>query len=374
MGHREPTFSGAAGTPQEGLAMRYVGSFVTAAVCLVSYARADEPARKYQVVTPRDEGIIATGINGRGDVIGFEWVEEKARPGVLEQKPFLARGREMTYLPLLKGYTATFPAAVSDDGLVVGRVSKPAPLEMRIPMRNQAFVWDVRNGIQGLGVLEGDWASFACGVTRDGRRISGYSVGDDRMRACVWERDGRGWKGTALPHASRLGSYTIPISGDGRYIAAVDGASPCLWSRGPSGGWSREVIGGAGSLIPRAVNDSGTVVGLTFAGDSLTHAVVWSRNGGLKTLPEPKGYVRSEALAVNSSGVVVGMVDGPHGSKTGPNAFVYENGRLRLLDEGGPSFASATAINDHGQVAGILEEKEEDEPVPAKSVPGKKGD
>src|SRR5262249_13076488 len=210
---------------------------------------------------------------------------------------------------------------------------------------------------------EGDSASFASGISRDGRRISGYSVGDDRIRACVWDRDGAGWKGTALPHSARLGSTTVPISGDGRFVAAVDGASPCLWSRDASGRWTREVIGDAGSLVPRAVNDSGTVAGVRFAGGGQTHAVIWSRQGGAKLLAEPEGYVRSEALAINSQGVVVGMVDGPGGSKIGPNAFVYAEGRLRLLEEGGPSFGSATAINDRGQVAGVLE-KPEDEPAP----------
>src|SRR4051812_19258516 len=151
---------------------------------------ADEPVRKFQVVTPKDDGIIATGINDRGDIIGFEWIEEKARPGVLDQVPFFARGKEITYLPLLKGYTATFPADVSDDGTVVGRASKPAPEGVRVPLRNQAFIWDAKGGIRGLGTLEDDWASLACGISRDGRRISGFSVGDNRVRACVWDRQG----------------------------------------------------------------------------------------------------------------------------------------------------------------------------------------
>ena len=59
------------------------------------------------------------------------------------------------------------------------------------------------------------------------------------------------------------------------------------------------------------------------------------------------------------------MIDGPGGSKIGPNAFVYESGRLRLLDDGGPDFTAATAINDLGQVAGVVE-KEAEDPVPAK--------
>ena len=87
--------------------------------------------------------------------------------------------------------------------------------------------------------------------------------------------------------------------------------------------------------------------------------MIWERGRGLATLKEPEGFVRSEANAVNGDGVVVGMVDGPGGSKVGPNAFVYAGGRLRLIDEGGPNFAAATAINDRGQVAGVMEKKEE---------------
>ena len=44
---------------------------------LISDAVADEPAKKYQVVTPKDDGIIATGINNRGAIVGFEWVEQQ---------------------------------------------------------------------------------------------------------------------------------------------------------------------------------------------------------------------------------------------------------------------------------------------------------
>src|ERR1700733_6202419 len=109
---------------------------------LISAAVADEPAKKYQVVTPKDDGIIATGINNRGAIVGFEWVERKEQPGVIEQMPFFAQGKAMTYLPLLDGYTATFPAAVSDSGRVVGRASKAAPLGVAVALRNQAFVWE----------------------------------------------------------------------------------------------------------------------------------------------------------------------------------------------------------------------------------------
>jgi uncharacterized membrane protein len=317
------------------------------------------PPKRYQVISPKDDGIIATAINNRGAIVGFEWIESKAQPGVIDQVPFYAEGfgKAITYLPLLAGYTATFPAAVSDEGRVVGRASRPAA--PGAPLRNQAFVWEAATGIRGLGVLPDDTASLGCGISRDGRRISGFSVGRDRIRACIWNLEGGQWKCEALPHAFRLGSHTVVLSGNGKYAAALDGVLPCLWTEEAPGRWTREVIGEAGSLLPRAVNDSAMVVGLRITRDGASHAAIWSREGGYKVLAEPPGYVRSEAHAVNNAGIVVGMIDGPGGSKIGPNAFVYEAGKLRVLDEGGPDFTDATAINDNGQVAGVLEKEEE---------------
>ena len=68
--------------------------------------------------------------------------------------------------------------------------------------------------------------------------------------------------------------------------------------------------------------------------------------------------MKSEANAINNNGVVVGMVDGPSGSPIGPNAFVYENTKVRVIKECGPAFTIATAINDVGQVAGVLDKED----------------
>lgn len=337
--------------------MRHISMIMTALV-LQTTVLADEPAMKYRLVAPKDDAIMATGINGKGDVIGFQWLEDKDQPGVVSQVPFYARGKTMIMLPLLPGYTATHPAGISDTGMVVGRASKPAPRGPRVHLRNQAFIWEEGKGIKGLGTLEGDSASYACGVSRDGTRISGVAVGDGRVRACVWDRTGDGWKGTALPQTGSLGSQIAVISTDGRYVASIDGEVPCLWSRGENGSWKREAIGRAGWIAPRAVNNSGIVAGLWYGKDAVTDAVIWTRGKGITHLEKPPGYQRSEALAINNAGVVVGMIDGPHGSATGPNAFVYEKGRLRLLNEFGSAFTSATAINDAGQVAGDLDKED----------------
>jgi hypothetical protein len=332
---------------------------VLAAFALQAVAVADEPVTRYRLVTSRDDGVIATGLNSRGDLVGFEWREEKDEPNIVSQVPFCLKGKKLITLPLLAGYTATFPAAISDTGLVVGRVAKPAPRGQRVYLRTQAFIWDEATGIHGLGVLKDDITSFASGVTRDGTCVSGVSIGDNRIRACVWERAGDAWEGKALPQtAPQLGSQTVLISDNGRFAASIDGAVPCLWSRADKGPWARESIGDPGSMAPRAVNNSGIVVGVTFTSDGLTHAVIWTRGKGINRLEKPKGYVKSEANAINNAGVVVGMVDGPNGSPIGPNAFVYEKGRLRVIDECGPALTIATAINDAGQVAGVLDKED----------------
>jgi uncharacterized membrane protein len=349
--------------------MRCAWLLAAAAMNPAANARADDPAPGFSIVTPKADGIAAVDINEPGEVVGFEWVEEEGHPGLVTQKPFFAAGKAMTYLPRLAGYTSTSPAALSDGGLVVGRASKPARPGSRVPMQSQAFVWDARDGIRGIGTPEGDNSSAACGVTGDGRRISGYSVGDNRVRACYWDRHGAGWEAVALPQKSSHGPTVVAISGNGKFIAAVDGAVPCLWSEGPAGAWKRDEIGEAGALVPRAVNDEGTVAGLRYFGDGTFRAVAWTRGRGVRTLEMPAGITRSEATAVNDAGVIVGMMDGPPGSKPGPRGFACEDGKVHALAEGDLPLVGATAINERRQVAGTLEKEEDDPPPDARSKP-----
>jgi uncharacterized membrane protein len=167
------------------LTLRFI-VLLGAALSLNALSAAAQPSKNYQLVTPKDVDIVATGINERGDIVGFESITDRKNPDVIEEVPFYARGKDITHLPLLEGYTATSPAGVSDDGLVVGYVSKPISPVRRGTGGSQAFVWDVRGGIHGIGMPEGDLSSFASGISRDGRRISGYSVGPNRKRACIW--------------------------------------------------------------------------------------------------------------------------------------------------------------------------------------------
>ncbi|WP_165246254.1 HAF repeat-containing protein [Paludisphaera soli] len=345
-----------------------------AAWALAGAPRAEEPppAKPHPLIAPMKEGLNITGINSRGDVVGFHWEPENGNPDILYEAPFLAQGEKITRLPLLKTYTATFPVAVSDDGVVVGRSSKPAPPNTYVYLRNQAFVWTADKGMLGLGAPEGDGASFATGISRDGRRISGISVGDYRLRGVLWERDGDAWKAVLVPEADQLGSNVLAISPDGKRLAAIQKGETSLWTETGPGAWKRESLPNQpGALIPRAVNDAGTVAGFRNEPDGALTALIWSPEAGVLKLPIPAGFEHGQATGVNNAGAVVGQVDGPHGRLPGPRAFVYEDGKLRLLDEHGPNLVWATVINDAGQISGVLEEPEIPAEQPAADEPAK---
>ena len=339
----------------------------------VTLIYAADPPRRHEVVTPKNDAINAVAINSRGEVVGFEWAEDPEHPGVIGQEPFLYRGGVLTRLPLLPTYTSTMPAAISETGLVVGRSTKPINPQVRVPLQNQAFVWTEGDGIRGIGALPGDFASLASGVAADGATICGISIGDNRVRACVWERTGSGaatsWRGSPLPQTDPIASANVAISPDGRYLAGLDGGVPTLWSRSTptSATWTRVTIGPISSFNPRAVNNTGTVAGIILPRDGSTHAAVWTELAGIKPIPEPDGYTRSEAVAINNAGSIVGMIDGAAGSPVSPHAFVFEDNQLRILVEAGPHCVGATAINDNGQVAGSFEKEETPEPIPAEA-------
>jgi len=332
-----------------------------------SPARPGDPKPPVIRVVPEKDRhkIVAIGLNSAGDLLAFRWTPENGDENVLEQAPMLfeAKTAKETRIPLLKGYTATLPAALSDTRVVVGRASRPSVNNagQRLPFPGVAFVWDEKSGIRSLGALPDDTLSHADSISADGTIVTGISIGPNRVRACVWQRKGDTWVIKPLPQETlHLNSQKIAISPNGKYAVGVDGRKPTLWTHGTDGTWTRETIGDTDSMITRAVNDNAFVAGFRFEQDAQTskNALIWSRETGMKVIEKPKGYVYAELSAINNRNVAVGFVDGPHGSEIGPNACVTENGRLRIFPEH-PEFSAATAIDDQGNVGGTFEEKEQ---------------
>jgi probable HAF family extracellular repeat protein len=102
-------------------------------------------------------------------------------------------------------------------------------------------------------------------------------------------------------------------------------------------------LGGSTSQAT-GINASGQVVGYSTTGTGLTHAFL--SNGGVMTDLSTLGGSFSQALGINDSGQVVGYPTGLN------HAFLYSGGVMTDLGTLGGSFSQASAINDSGQVVG----------------------
>ena len=211
---------------------------------------------------------------------------------MIEQVPFYAQGKAMTYLPLLAGYTATFPAAVSDGGRVVGRASKPGaarggrpPAQPGVRLggrdrhprprrargrRGLVRLWDHPRRAPDQRLLGGrqPHAGLHLGSGRDG--LEGDCLAADR------------------PDSDRARSSSATTAGTWRPPTAAFPASGRRTRPASGRGKSSETVA---SLLPRAVNNAGIVAGLRYIPDGFAHAVVWTREAGTQVLAEPAGYV-----------------------------------------------------------------------------------
>ena len=138
---------------------------------------------------------------------------------------------------------------------------------------------------------------------------------------------------------------------------------------------------GSGDSIADAINTSGTIVGQTDVGGNAEAFIYNGYQGHLPTntsgtdtqIADPGnlywtvldlGGDQGEALAINSSGTVVGDSDTSDGNE---DAFVYSGGTLSDLNDDvtglpeGVTLQSATGINNAGQITGVAVDDSGDE-------------
>ncbi len=314
-----------------------------------------------------------SAINSSLEMIG---TREQTDAGISTTKSFFRRGDEECDIPILKDFTNVEAYALSDNGQVVGYVSRTFGA---VGGSVKAFVWDSRTKVQtSLIPLETDIVCHAQDISADGKWISGYSIGNDppRMRPCVWEwkEETKNWTPQELPSILQNNPFLqtghVIISPDGKRVAAsiteeqisqfVFNSSLFVWERTGDGKWERTKISDEQPKL-RDMNNQGTMVG-TVKKDEITRACMVDIKGKIVLIELLKGDQSSEAYGITNSGVVVGLSDDPPGETGAPEAFINEKGVVTPLEHTPKTVTSAALANKQdGVVAGyLLEGSDED--------------
>lgn len=253
----------------------------------------------------RLNGLHTTAINNRGQIVGFRGNNLVSAATEGNVHAFLWQNGRMQDLGTPRMPSQFYARAINDRGQIVGD-SYRAPL-----------LWE--NGrITYLPKLSKDppytqMPSEASAINSSGWIAGSSSAKSGQLQAVLW-------------HGRRL---TVLRGLPGRRAAQAN-----------------------------AVNDRGQVAGssgLGYAGER-RHAVLW-QSGNPRDLGTLPGDTDSAAAAINSAGTVVGSSS--HVVKAGlqSRAFLWQSGRMLdltalLAPHSGWHLASATGINDRGQIVG----------------------
>ena len=292
----------------------------------------------------------ASGLNNLGEVVG----SSLTAAGV--SHAFLYRNGGMVDLGTLPGGTHSYGSAIADSGEVVGYsgINTYGP-EFR--EFTQGFVWQ-GDAMRPLGALYcvcsfnvryGTSRAFA--VSNAGLIVgeSETSRGVSFTHPFVWVANAMTDLGAAWNAVSTSAAHGINDMGevvgtiDNRAFIARNGVGRDL------GVLSGHVASGA-----RAVNNKGQVVGRSVAASGISQAVLWDVGTlrGLGTLP---GDAASDARDINVNGDVVGQSGLADFSAS--RAVLWRDGVTMDLNDlvtgSGWMLASATGINDAGQIVGI---------------------
>jgi probable HAF family extracellular repeat protein len=245
----------------------------------------------------------AVAINGRGQILIGD--------SDMRFASLWGKGK-LVHLDALPGGKGLSPVALNDGGQVVGYS------DMKGVLGWHAFTW--RDGrTQDLGTLAGDKVSEAVAINNNGT-VAGNSY---PTYHALLDED---YPGEAKPQV--------------RAVVWQDGKIHALGT-----------LGGTASHA-NAISPDSRVVGWATRNTGDRHAFLW-QNGRIRDLGTVPGRRQSEAVAINTQGVIVGNAFTLSSEKQALRAFVWRKGVLTDLGTlAGGKESAAVAINDHNQIIG----------------------
>ena len=335
-----------------------------------------------EVVDATDQGsyLIGTWGNEKGEFVSMAiW-----KNGPVEK-----------VVPAIDGYTHTQAEQLSaDDSVLCTALRSPGASASR--GSSLAFVWRPRSDqISLLPLLDGFSASYGYSISHDGRSACGFQAkaGSGNVPV-VWTGAADGsWSCQQLPviHDDNpfLVTAGVRISPNGMIIVApitvqmkpgaLNGyvSATHLWTKSAAGQWERQLRTDEG-LVVHAVNDHGAFVGhcnRVVNGVAYPRAYICTMDRGFQEIGVLDGDVASDACDINNSAVVVGWSTDPYGPADpqkdigydDPFVWTPQDGMRKIVVAGTPSrgaHGSAKTITDGNRVGGRVTVVDElDEPA-----------
>jgi uncharacterized membrane protein len=322
--------------------------------------------RNIEIFNNSETLSMAIAINAHGSVIGSREIADEAKM-LLFTRFFFSNCETSVDMPIPEQYTNVEATAISDNDWVVGYASRPFNTAGG---SLHALVWKpLEDTCDFLPPAPGDSACHAQSISSDGRRITGYSTGPQRLRPVLWSlaESQNEWQTTILPTSIEYNPYlmssSLQISPDGKSIAGccteqilpgnIHDSSLYVWQQNSEGLWIQRLVHEE-QIYVRDLNNQGEIVGSVLGINGRLPCLVMP-DGQLRLLDLLPGDVSGDARGINASSQVVGWSDEPAGPEGGPRACLWSpDGRVQQIQVSPIPYSMLYGINDSGQMAGML--------------------
>lgn len=214
--------------------------------------------------------------------------------------------------------------------------------------------------VYGIVNLAGGAFGFAGAVNARGQAAFEYFGLDDQLRVGYFD----GTRMTDVSPPNNQAAFLGGLNDKGEVAFSASTVEPGMpegtpfrpfrWSA-PRGLLALPSLSSDAPTFITAINERSEIVGRSALSNEngADRAVRWTAANRLMPLPAPAGIVQTFASHINDDNVTVGSGDRPDGV---PNVLAWD-GAGRLIDLGsfGKRFAFASANNNRGEIAGMLD-------------------
>jgi probable HAF family extracellular repeat protein len=240
------------------------------------------------------------------------------------------------------GGSYAYPSEINNSGQIVGHSYTSTGEE-------HAFLWTESNKMQDLGTLGGPGAT-AWSINSSGQIVGSLITSTGEEHAFLWTESSK------MQDLGTLGGYgarAYSINNSGQIVGFLETSTreehAFLWTAS-SGMTDLGTLGGYKSNA-FVINSSGQIVGFSTTITGAQHAFLWAESSGMQDLGTLPGMSESFAHFINSSGQIVGV--STFSTSGALRAFLWTEPSI-MTDLGtlGGSESNALAINSSGQIVG----------------------